>query len=158
VGHRASSTNVLKPGALGLEAMGIDASPRAIRLAERKAEERNLAPRFLVGNVLELENRPERYETVLDCGLFHVIDDHDRTSLVKSLRVAIVSGGRYFLLCFSDQQPGVWGPRRVSRAEIESSFADGRHIESIEPSRLEITLSPDGACAWFAAIRRSRTT
>ena len=43
------------------------------------------------------------------------------------------------MLCFSDQL-GDWGPRRVSKAEIESSFADSWHIDSTEESRIGITI------------------
>src|SRR5271169_3438705 len=35
---------------LGLDVTGIDSSPRAIALAKQKAKERNLAPRFLMGD------------------------------------------------------------------------------------------------------------
>ncbi len=139
---------------LGLDATGIDFAPRAIRIAERKARERSLGPRFLVLDALRLASRSERYETVLDCGLFHVFDDHDRASFVESLGTALVPGGHYFMLCFSDRQPGDWGPRRVSRAEIQAAFTDGWRVESIEASRLEITIDPEGAHAWLAAIAR----
>jgi SAM-dependent methyltransferase len=147
--------HALMAAALGLPATGIDSSPRAIQLAERKAKERNLAPRFVVGDALELESRDERYDTVLDCGLFHVLDDDDRVSLVRNLEASVVPGGRYFMLCFSDRQPGDWGPRRISQPEIESSFAGGWHIDSIEASTIEITIDPNGARAWLAAITRS---
>ncbi len=139
---------------LGLDVTGIDSSARAIALAEHKANDRNLAPRFLVANALELESRNERYDTVLDCGLFHVFEDVDRSSFVGSLQAIIVPGGRYFMLCFSDQQPGDWGPRRVSRAEIESSFTEGWRIDSIEPSTIDITIDPEGAEAWLVSITR----
>ena len=58
------------------------------------------------------------------------------------------------MLCFSDSQPGDWGPRRIKREEIEASFADGWRIDSIEPSALEITIGPEGARAWLASITR----
>ncbi len=140
---------------LGLDVTGIDSSPKAIRLAERKAQERSLGPRFLVADALDLDSRHEQYDTVLDCGLFHVFDDRDRARFVKSLHAAVVPGGRYFMLCFSDQQPGDWGPRRVPRSEIQSSFAEGWRIESIETSRIEITIDPEGARAWLAIIART---
>jgi hypothetical protein len=60
------------------------------------------------------------------------------------------------MLCFSDSQPGVWGPRRVSEGEIRASFADGWLIESVEPSTIEITLDPDGARAWLVVAERLR--
>ena len=47
-------------------------------------------------------------------------------------------GEKLFLLCFSDQEPGTQGPRRVSRTEIEDAFAEGWAAESIEPSRHEV--------------------
>src|SRR5664280_187503 len=109
----------------------------------------------LMADALELESSSDKYDTVLDCGLFHVFDDRDRARFVKSLTATVEPDGRYFMLCFSDQQPGDWGPRRVSRAEIQSSFTDGWRIESIEKSLIEITIDTEGACAWLAVIARS---
>lgn len=62
---------------------------------------------------------------MLDCGLFHIFTDDVRAAFVDSLRSVVAPGGRYFMLCFSDQQPGDWGPRRVTRDEIEAAFTDG---------------------------------
>jgi cyclopropane fatty-acyl-phospholipid synthase-like methyltransferase len=140
---------------LGLDATGIDFSPKAIWLAENKARERSLDPQFLVADALELESRGRQYDTVLDCGLFHVFDDRERARFVRSLSSVVVSDGRYYMLCFSDQQPGDWGPRRVSEAEIHSSFADGWRVVSIESSRVETTLDTEGAHAWLAVIART---
>ena len=47
-------------------------------------------------------------------------------------------GGRLFLLCFSDDEPGTQGQRRVSAKEIEVAFAEGWAVESIEPTRFEV--------------------
>jgi len=35
-----------------------------------------------------------------------VFDDRDRARFVKSLTATVEADGRYFMLCFSDQQPG----------------------------------------------------
>jgi cyclopropane fatty-acyl-phospholipid synthase-like methyltransferase len=146
--------HALMAAGLGLGATGIDFSPRAIRLAEQKARERNLDARFFVADALELESSGDKYDTVLDCGLFHVFDDGDRARYVKGLTATVEPDGRYFMLCFSDQQPGDWGPRRVSRAEIRSSFTPGWRVDSIERSLIEITIDPEGARAWLAVITR----
>src|SRR5208337_155430 len=37
----------------------------------------------------------------------------------------------------SDEEPGTFGPRRVSKKELHDAFAQGWAIESIEPSRFE---------------------
>jgi ubiquinone/menaquinone biosynthesis C-methylase UbiE len=41
---------------LGLSATGIDAAPRAVEMAQRKARDRGLGARFLVGDALELDD------------------------------------------------------------------------------------------------------
>jgi cyclopropane fatty-acyl-phospholipid synthase-like methyltransferase len=147
--------HALMAAELGLDATGIDSSSKAIGLAEQKARERNLDPRFIVADALELESGGDTYDTVLDCGLFHVFDDGDRARFVRSLSSIVEPDGRYFMLCFSDLQPGDWGPRRVSRAEIQSNFTDGWRIDSIEKSQIEITIDPAGARAWLAVITKT---
>jgi hypothetical protein len=57
------------------------------------------------------------------------------------------------LACFSDRQPGDWGPRRVRQSELQNAFAHGWIVESIEPVRLQINLEPPLAEAWLARIR-----
>jgi SAM-dependent methyltransferase len=147
--------HALMTAALGLETIGIDAAPTAITIAKRKAKERGLPASFIVADALLLPALALTFETVLDCGLFHIFDDNDRARYVGSLRASISSGGRYHMLCFSDRQPGDWGPRRVRQDEIVASFADGWHIESIEPTTIEVTIDDNGVMAWLATITRS---
>ena len=132
---------------MGLNATGIDAAPAAIAIAERKARERGLTARFLVHNALELASLDEGFDTVLDCGLFHVFEDDDRARFVESLRAVIPGGGRYYVLCFSDRQPGDWGPCRVTQEEITANFTDGWRIDAIDGARIDITIDPNGARA-----------
>jgi len=138
----------------GLDATGIDAAPTAIGIAERKAAERGTHARFVIWDALELRKLGEQFDTVLDCGLFHVFSDEDRARYVASLGAAIPAGGRYYMLCFSDSQPGDWGPRRIKRKEIEASFADGWRIDSIEPCVLDVTISTEGVRAWLSSLTR----
>jgi len=94
----------------------------------------------------------EQFDTVLDSGLFHVFDDERRERYVTSLAAVVRPGGRVLLACFSDRQPGDWGPRRVRQAELRDAFADGWDIESIEPARFQTNLEPPVAEAWVARI------
>lgn len=145
--------HALMAAGLGLEAVGVDTAPTAIASAKRKAEERGRAARFLVANALELGTLGEQFDTVLDCGLFHVFEDEDRAAFVKSLAAAVRPGGRYFMLCFSDRQAGDYGPRRVTQAEIRASFERGWKVDSIEAAPLEIVEGP-AIQAWLASITR----
>ena len=139
---------------LGFDTTGIDGAPLAIEKAQAKARERGLDVRFVVGDVLELASFGEQWDTVLDCGVFHVFDDDERGVYVENLAAAVSPGGRYFMLCFSDQQPGLAGPRRVSREEIRASFANGWRIDSIESSLIETNMQDRDARAWLATITR----
>jgi cyclopropane fatty-acyl-phospholipid synthase-like methyltransferase len=146
----------------GQKVTGIDFLAEPINRAKQKAAERGLTATFLVMNALALKDLPEFFDSVVDSGLFHVFDDDDRRRYVQGLATVIKPGGRLFLLCFSDEEPGTQGPRRVSRKEIEIAFAEGWKVESIEPSRYEVRpdlkeliFSEGGPKAWFAVVRRS---
>jgi SAM-dependent methyltransferase len=146
--------HALMVAAAGFVAMGIDAAPTAIERARAKAAERSLEVHFEVGDALDLSGLGRQFDTVLDCGLFHVFDDEDRALFVASLGGVVVPGGRYFLLCFSDKQPGEWGTRRVRQDELHHSFADGWRIDAIEEAVLDLTIRPEGAQAWLASFTR----
>jgi hypothetical protein len=98
---------------------------------------------------------------VIDCGLFHVFSDDDRQRYVHGLAQVTEPGGRLFLMCFSDEEPGTEGPRRVSLDELCAAFDADWEVESIERSRCEIhpeftevSFSEGGPKTWFAVIRR----
>jgi SAM-dependent methyltransferase len=147
--------HALLAASLGFDTTGIDGAPLAIEKANEKARERGIDVRFVVGDVLDLAAFGEQWDTVLDCGVFHVFDDDDRPVYVESLAAVIPAGGRYFMLCFSDEQPGVAGPRRVSQDEIRASFADGWRVDSIEASVIETNWQDRSARAWLATITRA---
>jgi cyclopropane fatty-acyl-phospholipid synthase-like methyltransferase len=145
----------------GHQVTGIDFLQAPIERARKKAAERGIAATFLVLDALHLDSLPQQFDSVIDCGLFHVFSDDDRRRYVAALAGVTRPGGRLFLLCFSDQEPGEQGPRRVSQPELRAAFATGWEIESIEPVRIEVrpdlegfSFSPGGPQAWFARIRR----
>src|SRR5437762_5877868 len=112
-------------------------------------------------DALALKVLPEVFDTVIDCGLFHVFNDEDRRRYVEGLATILKPGGRLFLGCFSDEEPGEQGPRRVSKKELHAAFAEGWVIESIEPTRAEVrpdlkdlSFSEGGPKAWFVVVRR----
>jgi SAM-dependent methyltransferase len=146
--------HALMAASLGYEAVGVDMSLRTIELAKTKAAERGVDVRFVVADALRLVDLGGQFDTVLDCGLFHVLDDGKRERYVASLAEVVPPGGRYHMLCFSDRQPGDWGPRRVTQDEIRVAFSAGWRIESIESTVIDLTGDPAGALAWQVATTR----
>ncbi len=147
--------HVLMAAERGLDATGIDVAPRAIAAAQRKAAERGLTARFLVWDALRLADLEEHFDTVMDSGLFHVFDDDRRTRYIEELAKVLQRGARCFMCCFSDRQPGDWGPRRVRRDEMRAAFSVGWEVESIEAAQFETNLDPPIVEAWLAVITRS---
>lgn len=140
---------------LGLAATGIDLAPRALAIAEAKGRDRGLQARFLHRDARHLAELGETFSTVLDCGLFHIFDDDDRPAYTAGLRSVLVPGGRYFMLCFSDRQPGQWGRvHKVSHEQITATFSSGWQIDSIEPASIEIATGPGAVQAWLTALTR----
>ena len=149
--------------ARGHQVTGIDFVGQAIQRARRKAAERGLSVDFVVKDATRLGDWCDRFASVIDCGLFHVFSDDDRRRYVQGLTQVLEPGGRLFLMCFSDAEPGREGPRRVSRQELYDAFADGWKVESVRASQFEINpeftevkFSEGGPKAWFAVIRRER--
>lgn len=147
----------------GCQVTGIDFVEEAIARAKKKAEGRKLPVTFLVKDALDLKGWSERFDTGIDSGLFHVFSDQDRQRYVAGLATDLKQGGRLFLMCFSDEEPGTQGPRRVSKQELNDAFAGDWAIRSIEPSRFEVIpnlkdmqFSEGGPKAWFA-VNRSKT-
>jgi SAM-dependent methyltransferase len=138
------------------DAVGVDVSPRAIEQARRKAADRGLTARFEVGDALSLGQLGLTFDTVIDSGLFHVFDDTQRAQYVASLASVLRPGRTCYLMCFSDRQPGDWGPRRVRREELLTAFAGGWTVLDISADTF--TINPGFgslvAQAWLATIRR----
>jgi cyclopropane fatty-acyl-phospholipid synthase-like methyltransferase len=145
----------------GHPVLGIDFLDRPIREARRKAEGRGLPAEFVTMDAMTLSTLDRRFDSVIDSGLFHVFSDEDRVRYVAGLAHVTRPGGRIFLLCFSDEEPGTQGPRRVSEREIREAFSDGWAVEEIRAERFEIapdlkdlSFSEGGPKAWFSMIRR----
>jgi SAM-dependent methyltransferase len=153
--------NALFFASLGRNVTGIDFLPVAIERAKQKSAERKVKVNFRVMDALELKQSKDRFDNAIDCGLFHVFSDENRPRYVEALATVLKPGGRLFLLCFSDEEPGTQGPRRVSKKELHDAFARGWDVESIALCHLEVrpdfeemTFSEGGPKAWFAVVRR----
>ena len=141
----------------GADAMGVDVSGRAIQRARDKAAERGLRARFEVADALHLGDLGLMFDTIIDSGVFHVFDDANRARYVASLGSVLRPGGHCYLMCFSDRQPGDYGPRRVRQDELRAAFRDGWTVASIEAATFEVNQIGPGltsAQAWLAVIER----
>lgn len=148
--------NAMLFAGLGLEVWGVDAAPLAIEKAKRKATDRGARVAFEVRDALRLGEVQEKFDTITDSGLFHVFPDRQRVIFAQGLHSALITGGTYFMLCFSDEEPTGWGgPRRVSKEEIRTTFREGWRVDWIRAARFESKFHDDGGRAWLSSITTS---
>ncbi|MGH7686397.1 MAG: class I SAM-dependent methyltransferase [Candidatus Dormibacteria bacterium] len=160
--------NVLYLASQGVEVVGVDGAPVAIARAQAKAAERGITAGFEVADVLDLHALDGTFDCGIDSGCFHVFNDDDRARYVHSVHGALRSGARMFILCFSDRQPGTWGPRRVTQAELRDAFSDGWRVDEIEAASFDVNVgarsagavdrpsdTPVAIEAWLALLTRA---
>jgi SAM-dependent methyltransferase len=148
--------NTLLAAARGADAVGVDIAPTAIERARAKAAERGIMARFEVADVLDLARLGLTFDTVIDSGVFHVFNDDDRARYVASLASVLRPGGACYLMCFSDRQPGDFGPRRVRREELIDAFSDGWDVAGISADTFDVNPGFGGAAAqaWLGTFIR----
>jgi len=142
----------------GCNTTGIDLAENAISGAEVKAMERHVKVNFVVGNVLQMNRlfREGEFDIVIDSGLFHVMTDEERPVFARQVHRALKDEGKYFMLCFSDKEPGEYKlPRRVSKAEIESTFSPLFNIIYIKDAVFDSLLSPSSRKAYLLSAVRN---
>ena len=145
----------------GLQVTGFDFLEEPIRRAKEKAAKQKVIVDFRVFDALALVGCPDRYDTIVDCGLFHLFADEDRETYVKGLTSVTDIGGRLMIICFSELEPGTLGPRRITERELRDSFGLGWRCERVDAGFFEVRpdlpdyqFSGGKAHAWFGEFIR----
>lgn len=144
--------NALHLAARGRRVLGVDASPCAVERARAKAAARGIPAAFLVADALDLAALRRRFETVLDCGLFHVLERDDRRRYAQSLCEVLSPGGTLHLLCFSDVEPLGSTPHPIAEGDLRDAFRSLFALTRLRAGKLHGLLHPDGAGAWVATL------
>ena len=135
--------------AAGHDVVGVDVAAAAIARAAAKANERGLTnpPRFVVADILTQPDAFDdtAYETVVDMGFFHTLDDEERSTWRALLARLLAPGGGYVMLCFSELVPGSCGPRRISEANIRETFVASEGFAVTDLERTELQTNRGGA-------------
>jgi ubiquinone/menaquinone biosynthesis C-methylase UbiE len=148
--------NALHVASLGLSVLGVDVAETALAIARSKADDRGIEVEFAAADAFQLERLGRRFETVLDCGLFHTFDGDERPGYVASLASITEPGGTLYVLSLGDEGPNT-GPHPVSKDELRAAFtpSNGWTVTTIEPERIQTRFHDEnGAPAWLATIKR----
>ncbi|HYL62724.1 MAG TPA: class I SAM-dependent methyltransferase [Candidatus Methylomirabilis sp.] len=147
--------NTLLVASLGLPVLGVDVAETALAVARKKAKDGGIAVEFAAADAFQLERLGRRFETVLDCGLFHTFDGNERPGYVASLASVTDHDGTLYVLCFSDDTLDT-GPHPIRQDELRAAFnaGNGWNVATIEPERIQTRIHHHGAPGWLATIKR----
>jgi 2-polyprenyl-3-methyl-5-hydroxy-6-metoxy-1,4-benzoquinol methylase len=146
--------NALYLAAKGYNVIAIDFVEDAIRAAIDQMKRRNLRATFITWDAFQVGQLGRTYDTVLDSATFHNFTDQQRLEYVSALEVVVKRGGTLHLICFSQHEKRLGGPRRITAEELTFFFAGVWQVQSIRQVRYVATGFPGGALAWAAQIRR----
>ena len=134
----------------------MDIAHLAIDKGKTKAARQKVKVNFRVGDALRLDEyfNQEYFNAVVDSGLFHTLSDHERPIFSKQIRRVLVNGGKYFMLCFSDKEPGNEGPRRISKKEIEVTFSKMFRINYIKDAFFATKWDKKGPKAYLTSMTK----
>lgn len=154
-GTGENTLHIASRGTRGLHVLGVDVALTALALARAKASARGIDAEFAPADAFKLQRLKRSFTSVLDCGLFHTLNDEERPRYVASLAAVTERAGTLHVLCFSDEGPE-FAPHPVTRDELQEAFnpAAGWNLVSVESERIETRMHDDGAPAWLVRVER----
>lgn len=130
----------------GREVTAVDVSDVALGLARAKAERAGVRVTFLRAATPDLPFPDDTFDAVTDRGVYHLFDRRGRRAHAMAVARVLKPDGIYLMTCFSENQPGAWGPKRLPKARVESETAPELVIEDSWDTLLEGNLDPLPAC------------
>lgn len=113
---------------------GVDAVPRALDAARKRAAAAGVKVKWVQGDVTRLEELglDGGYHLVLDRGCFHGLPDDAREACARGVNALAAAGATLLMFAFS---PGFHGPapRGISAEEIQKRFGSGWKLVSSTP-------------------------
>ncbi|OBB65520.1 transferase [Mycobacterium sp. 852002-30065_SCH5024008] len=143
----------------GFRVTGLDISPTALVTAQRRAHDAGVDVTFAVADSTKLEGYTDAFDTVIDSGMFHCLDDDGKRNYAAAVHRATRPRATLLISCFSDANaPDERWPRP---AVPESTLRDvlggaGWDIASLEPAtmRREVEGAQVEMAFWYVRAQR----
>jgi cyclopropane fatty-acyl-phospholipid synthase-like methyltransferase len=148
----------------GYTVLGVDLAETAIEQARAKAAAEtpqvSRSVEFRVGDALHPAQFPGPFGAVVDCGFYHLFGPHEREGFVQELAMALVDGGRYYLLGFAIESQYPNSPKQVREDELRERFAleQGWRILALQPAHFLVSLAHQKVPAVAMCAERVKLT
>jgi SAM-dependent methyltransferase len=125
----------------GHTTVGLDASPTAIKLAKREAQERGVTnATFAVADITDFGSYPPgsegRFNTIVDSTLFHSMPVELREAYQQAIVRAAAPGASYFVLVFDKAAISQGPPFAVTEDELREAVSKYWVIDAVRPARI----------------------
>lgn len=143
----------------GYDVTGLDISPTALRTAGQRAQHAGVDVTFAVADSTKLEGYADAFDTVIDSGMFHCLDDDGKHSYAASAYRATRPGATLLMSCFSDalppdaERPRPAVPERTLRDVLGGA---GWDLISLEPVQIHRDMDGNDVEMAFWYVRAQR--
>ena len=139
-----TGTNSLYLARHGWQVVGVDLAAKAVRQAQRKAEEAGLSLEFYTADVTRLDFLQPPFDLALDIGCFHALDDQGWVRYRDQLRRLLSTGACFMLYAFGPRQ-GRFMQMGITQDQVRQLFQPDFHL-----LRVEGGADPTGpSAAWY---------
>ncbi len=129
----------------GYRVTGVDAVPRAIEEAGKRARAKGVEVELAVADVTSLEGFENRFDTVLDSALYHCLTEDNQRLYVDALHRATKPGARLHLFCFAEEQAAEFPVmQRIGELNLKEIVGKRWNITSLEQTWYRTALTPEG--------------
>jgi SAM-dependent methyltransferase len=113
------------------EVVGFDGSPTAIGLARERVQLPNVS--FVVADATEMDGVDGPFDSVLDLGLFHMLDATGQVAYARALARVVRPGGTAYVVAFAHS---------VTPEVLRAAFGEGWQVPDPEPTFLYGKIPP----------------
>lgn len=143
----------------GFHVTGLDISPTALATAEQRAREAGVEVTFAVSDSTTLDGYTAAFDSVIDSGMFHCLDDDGKRAYAAAVHRATRPGATLLMSCFSDAIPPdeEWPRPSVPEQTLRDVLGDaGWDIVSLEPVRVRREMNGTDVEMAFWYVRAAR--
>ena len=140
----------------GHSVTGPDICPTALATAERRAADAGVNVRFAVVDATELDGYTDAFDTVVDSGMYHCLDDDGKRRYAATVHRATCPGATMLMGCFSDANPddGEFSRPVVSEQTVRDTLGGaGWEITSLERATVQPVGLPEMSL-WIVQAQR----
>jgi SAM-dependent methyltransferase len=129
----------------GYRVTGVDAVPRAVEEARKRARAKGVQADFAVADVTSLDGFEGRFDTVVDSALYHCLTEENQHRYVAALHRACRPGARLHLFCFAEERPAaIPVMQRISEQNLRDIVGKRWKITSLHLALYQTSLTPEG--------------